>query len=30
MIKEYNSYPQISVDNFIYKLKKMNLDKIPF
>lgn len=30
MIKEYNSYPQISVDNFIYKMKKEEFIQDPF
>lgn len=30
MIKEYNSYPQISVDNFIYKLSKQEFSTDPF
>lgn len=30
MIKEYNSYPQISVDNFIYKMKKEKFIQDPF
>ena len=30
MIKEYNSYPQISVDNFIYKIKKEEFIQDPF
>ena len=30
MIKEYNSYPQISVDNFIYKLSKKEFSTDPF
>ena len=29
MIKEYNSYPQISVDNFIYKLSKQEFSTDP-
>lgn len=30
MIKEYNTYPQISVDNFIYKLTKEEFLQNPF
>ena len=30
MIKEYNSYPQISVDYFIYKMKKEEFIQDPF
>ena len=30
MIKEYNSYPQFSVDNFIYKMKKEEFIQDPF
>ncbi len=30
MIKEYNSYPQISVDNFIYTFKNKSFSTDPF
>ena len=30
MIKEYNSYPQKSVDNFIYKLSEEEFSTDPF
>ena len=30
MIKEYNSYPQKSVDNFVYKLSKKEFSTDPF
>lgn len=30
MIKEYNSYPQVSVDNFIYKLSEKEFSTDPF
>ena len=30
MIKEYNSYPQKSVDNFIYKLSEKEFSTDPF
>ena len=30
MIKEYNTYPQLSVDNFVYKINENEFAKNPF